>query len=171
MGIVHHHNFNINVNPPLPQGTQLSIGLTPQPLLLQGFNLAVEISTATAFRQQPFPPALQSLLVMAHFDTGASVTSIDINLAQHLNLNATGKNTNLTAAGHQIMPTFAIDLSFPNTTLHPFTNLQIGSCNLNFKLNTNLTNPRNFGLLLGRDVMSRWNIVWNGPSSTVIISD
>lgn len=106
MGIVHRHNVSINVNPPLPQGTQISIGLTPGPLLLQGFNVAVEISTATAFRQQPIPP-----------------------------------------------------------------NLQIGSCNLNFQLNSNLNNPRNFGILLGRDVMSRWNIIWNGPSSTVIISD
>lgn len=59
MGIVHHHNVSINVNPPLPQGTQISIGLTPGPLLLQGFNVAVEISTATAFRQQPIPPNLQ----------------------------------------------------------------------------------------------------------------
>jgi hypothetical protein len=25
--------------------------------------------------------------------------------------------------------------------------------------------------LIGRDVMSRWNIVWNGPTSTVFISD
>jgi len=24
---------------------------------------------------------------------------------------------------------------------------------------------------IGRDVMARWNIVWDGPMSTVIISD
>lgn len=29
----------------------------------------------------------------------------------------------------------------------------------------------NFGLLIGRDIMSRWNIVWNGPTSTVLVSD
>jgi len=29
----------------------------------------------------------------------------------------------------------------------------------------------NFGVLIGRDIMARWNIVWNGPSSCVFIAD
>jgi hypothetical protein len=36
---------------------------------------------------------------------------------------------------------------------------------------SNPNDPRNFGVLLGRDVMARWNIVWNGLTSTVFISD
>ncbi|GHV72172.1 hypothetical protein AGMMS49928_28290 [Spirochaetia bacterium] len=72
------------------------------------------------------------------------------------------------------MPNFAIDIGFPNTGLSPFVNLRIGSCRLKFDLQKNLENPnvpRNFGLLLGRDIMSKWVITWDGLTSTVIISD
>jgi hypothetical protein len=111
---------------------------------------------------------------MAHFDTGAGSTSIDIGLAQHLKLLPIGLSENITAAGAQTMPNFAIDISFPNTKLSPFFNLRIGSCKLKFDLAKSLENPNvptNFGLLLGRDVMSRWIITWDGPSSSVVIAD
>jgi hypothetical protein len=117
---------------------------------------------------------MSSIVVMAHFDTGASVTSIDINLAKYLNLLALGQSPSYTASGLQVMPNFSLDLSFPHTTLSPFVNLNIGSCHLHFDVQESLknnNNPRNFGILLGRDVMAKWNIVWNGPTSTVFISD
>jgi hypothetical protein len=110
---------------------------------------------------------------MAHLDTGASKTSIDINLAKYLNLVSTGQSKSKTAGGPQVTPDFVIDLGF-RTPLSPFSNLQIGSCDLGFNLQQCLANPNdpaNFGILIGRDVMSRWNIVWNGPTSTVFISD
>ena len=107
---------------------------------------------------------------MAHFDTGATNTSIDINLAKHLNLIPIGQSVNYTAGGPQKMPNFYIDLSFPGTTLKPFHNLRIGSCNLPFDVKNGI-HSRNFGILIGRDIMSKWNIVWNGPTSTVFISD
>jgi hypothetical protein len=110
---------------------------------------------------------------MAHLDTGASISSIDISLAKHLNLIPTGQSTNRTAGGPRLMPNFVIDLGF-RIPLSPFPNLQIGSCDLGFNVQQCLSNPNdsaNFGILLGRDVMSRWNIVWNGPTSTVFISD
>ena len=110
---------------------------------------------------------------MAHFDTGASVTSIDIGLAKHLNLLTMGQTESRTAAGLQTMPNFAIDILFPTTSLSPFYNLRVGSCNLGFDLANNMKPDKmqNMGLLIGRDIMSRWNIVWNGLSSTVIVSD
>jgi hypothetical protein len=66
---------------------------------------------------------------MAHLDTGASTTSIDITLAKHLGLISTGQSTSGTAAGPQSMPTFVIDF---RGALSPFQNLQIGSCKLGF---------------------------------------
>jgi hypothetical protein len=111
---------------------------------------------------------------MAHFDTGASITSIDIGLAMHLKLTAKGYSNSLTASGIQCMPNFVIDAAFPNTSLSPFVNLKIGSCKLNFDLPKAISDPndpKNFGILLGRDIMSRWNIVWNGPTSSVFIND
>jgi|SRR5271157_3243839 len=174
MSLYHHHNFGININPPPAPGAQINIGLSPAQLQLLGFNIPVEISTATAYRQPPNPLPLSSILVMAHFDTGASITFIDISLAQHLQLIAMGLQTNFTADGQCEMPTYSIDLRFPNTGLSSHANLRIGSCRLNFNLQqcmANPNNPQNFGVLIGRDIMSRWNIVWNGPTSTVFVSD
>ena len=175
MGSFVHYNVDINITPPAVAGTRITTGLSPIALLNIGFNIPIEISTATIFRQPPNQSPLSSIVVMAHFDTGASRTSIDINLAKHLNLQAIGQSVSYTAAGPQLMPDFAVDIGFPNTTLSPFPNLNIGSCQLvTFNLQKCVSNPnepKNFGILLGRDIMSRWNIVWNGPTSTIFISD
>ncbi|MDR1218664.1 MAG: retropepsin-like domain-containing protein [Treponema sp.] len=174
MGSYCHHSFQLNISPPPPQGVKVGIGVSPAELLSFGFNLPVELSTATCDRKKATPDPLLSLLVMAHFDTGASITSIDIGLAMHLKLTAKGYSNSLTASGIQRMPNFVIDAAFPNTSLSPFANLKIGSCKLNFDLPKALSDPndpKNFGILLGRDIMSRWNIVWNGPTSSVFIND
>ena len=174
MGILTFQNVGFNITPQPPVGTHVAVNLTPIPLQYIGLNLPVEISTASHFRLPPLNLPLHSIVMMAHFDTGASITSIDINLAKHLNLLSTGQSEIRTASGPETVSTFAIDISFPNSGLSPFRNLHISSCNLGFDIGKNienLNNPRNFGLLIGRDIMSRWNIVWNGTSSTVIISD
>jgi len=174
MATFHHHNIGFQITPTPPVGTQLGINISPIPLFQNGLNIPVEISTASLFRNPPINSPLSSIVVMAHFDTGASVTSIDINLANHLKLLSVGQSESFTASGSQVMPNFAVDLSFPNTRLSPFFNLRIGSCKLNFDLNKNMENlniPKNFGLLLGRDIMSRWIVTWDGITSTVMICD
>jgi hypothetical protein len=173
MAIFSHLNLGLNVTPPLPQGSKILPRIDPAQLRLVGMNIPVEISTATVFRMPPNGIQLSSVFAMAHLDTGASITSIDIRLAKHLNLVSTGQSTSKTAGGPRRMPEFVIDLSF-RVPLSPFLNLQIGSCDLGFNLEHGLVDPNdpaNFGILLGRDVMSKWNIVWNGPTSTVFISD
>jgi hypothetical protein len=172
MGFFHRYGFGIDTNPPLPTGTKVSVSINPLLLASLGLNIPVEISTASVFRKFPNPLPLASITVAAHFDTGASITSIDLNLAKHLHLVSIGQTTRGTAAGPIKTPDYAIDLSFPNTNLSPFFNLKIGSCDLGFNpANINPNIPQNFGILLGRDIMSKWNIVWNGPTSTVFISD
>ena len=173
MGAFTSINFGIEINPPLPPGVQIGVRSSPHPLRFLGLNLPVGISTASVDVQSPnFDKAkAASTVVFAHLDTGASVTSIDIQLAEMLQLIPTGVSQSFTANGSSTMPAFAIDLMFPNTSLTPFINLSISSCKLNFNLNNKDRYPKNFGLLLGRDILARWNIVWNGPSSTVFIND
>jgi hypothetical protein len=173
MAIFNQHAFGIKITPPPPDGTHVVADFSPGNLQQFGFNLPVEISTASIFRKPPLNIPLSSIVVIAHFDTGASVTSIDIELAKHLNFLVTGQSESRTASGPQIMPNFAVDISFPSTGLSPFYNLLIGSCRLDFDLANNMdpSKPQNMGILIGRDIMSRWNIIWNGPTSTVIISD
>jgi hypothetical protein len=173
VGIFTYYNFGFNITPPPPPGSKISAKIDGTQLCLTGLNIPVELSTATVFRKPVNGVSPSSVLAMAHFDTGASITSIDIALAKHLKLFPTGQSISKTAAGPQSMPDFVIDLTF-HADLSPFLNLQIGSCDLGFNLQQGLSDPndpKNFGILIGRDVMSRWNIVWNGPTSTVFISD
>jgi hypothetical protein len=169
MGFFYKRWFN--TNSPLPAGTD--IGASPRPLLLEGFNFPVAVSTPSGLLKNPsFDKDLAaSIVVMAHLDTGASRTSIDIKLAEHLKLVSTGNSSLTTAGGVKIMPDFVVDLNFPNTDLGPFINLPVGSCNLPFDISGNLNDFKNFALLLGRDILSYWNVVWNGPTSTVFIND
>jgi len=166
MGSLRAFSFKYNTDPPLSKDATVDIKPSPIPLLLNGLNMGVIVSTATIFRSPQNPHSLNSSQITAHFDTGASKTSIDIEFAKQLNLIPIGESPSHTAAGLRQATNFVIDLSFPGTNLQPFINLQISSCKL-----TNPTMPLPFKMLLGRDVMSRWNIVWDGPSSTVIISD
>ncbi len=165
MGSFHSHPFDFNITPKLPPDTQIGVAVSPGKLLMLGLNIPVAISTASGDSQIPDfdKNSAFTVGVTAHLDTGASITSIDIELAKKLNLIPTGPTIVYTANGPAEMPSYVIDLHFPNTNLMPFINLPIGSCNL--------AGQNNFSILLGRDVMSRWNIVWNGPSSTVIIND
>jgi len=164
--------IQLNFNPDIPSGTKVSLNPTPMPLMHHGFNLPVEISTASVYRKEPNPEPLATITIIAHFDTGASKTSIDVNLASHLKIIPVGMTPIATAGGVFDYPNYTIDLNFPNTNLMPFKNLEVGSCNLRFDIpNNDLKNFSNFGLLIGRDIMARWNIVWNGPTSTILISD
>jgi hypothetical protein len=176
MGSYHNYNLRINVNPPLPVGTSIGIVFSPLQLANVGLNIPVIISAASALSpdpnqdaptENPEPP----IAVMAHLDTGASKTSIDVKLAQQLKLKAYGKERIATASGVCLVPTFAVNLHFQNASLAPFIDLPISSCHLPFDITKNLSDPRNFALLIGRDILSRWNIVWNGQTSTVIIND
>ncbi len=118
------------------------------------------------------PP--RSMLVMGHLDTGASKTSIDLALAKALGLDSVGMGSSNSASGKFTSPDFAVDLSFAGTTLQSVQNLNVRSCNLMFNLAERQKNPdnqKNIGILIGRDVMSRWHITWDGRSSTVVISD
>jgi hypothetical protein len=114
------------------------------------------------------------MTVVGLLDTGATQTSIDKKLAAALNLEAIGISDHFTAAGPVSNPVYLADMFFPGAELGRFQNLKIGSCMLPFDVNPpggNLLSIRNIGILIGRDVMSKWNIVWNGPTSTVFISD
>jgi len=168
------HNAELQFNPPLQKGAKVTFATSPVPLVRLGYNTPVEITTASAFRQGPKPVPLKTIVVMAHLDTGASISSLDQNLAQHLQLITTGVGTVNTAGGPRITNNYAIDLSFVNTQLKRIQNLHIGSCQLNFQFSKHKKNPNdpsNFGFLIGRDIMALWQVVWHGPSSTILISD
>ena len=170
MGSIAFHSPLFQINPAPAPGSSVSLAFVPGALLTGGLNLPVEISTASIFLNSSPEKKAESAIVFAHFDTGASSTSIDINLAKSMRLDSPGTQFIQTAAGPQEMPVFFVNIGFPNSNLMPFADLKVSSCRLNYNSDASAS-PRNFGILLGRDIMSRWNIVWNGPSSTVFIND
>lgn len=175
MAQVHSISAKLNVSPPLPpQGLKAALSFSPVPLLRTGFNMLVSVSMASSVRESNPDKPYKTVTVMGHFDTGASKTSIDVSLADYIGLTAIGVFPVNTAGGLVQMPNYAVDISFPNTKLSPFINLPVSSCKLPFKIDDSgsiAVIPQNFGLLIGRDIMSRWNVVWNGPTSTVFVSD
>jgi len=166
VGSIRLQNFGFQFVPPPPEGTRVNIKASPFPLVQNGFNILVLVSTASLYQKPDNPQSVKSVQLAAYFDTGANKTSIDIGLAKQLNLIPIGESPSYTAAGLRQATDFVIDLSFPGSNLHPFRNLQISSCVL-----SNPIAPPPFNMLIGRDVMSRWNIIWDGPTSSVIISD
>lgn len=169
-------SLGLNINPPLTPGTTVGLQNSPIPLLQVGFNMLVELSIASVFLKSINPPTLnKTITVMAHFDTGASRTSIEHSIASHLGLIATGQQQIGTANGFAQSNNYALDIAFLNTPFSGVQNLQVSSCTLpHFNLKNCLRNPNqetNFGILIGRDLMSRWHITWHGPTSTVLVSD
>jgi len=166
MGSIRSYSFGYQIVPPVPEGTTVNIKASHVPLVLNGLNIPVLVSTASFFQLPNNPQSVKSTQILAHFDTGANKTSIDTEIAKLLNLVPIGESPSHTAAGLRQATDFVIDLSFPGTNLNPFRNLQISSCVL-----TNPNLPPPFKMLIGRDVMSRWNVIWDGPTSSVIIND
>jgi hypothetical protein len=168
-----HHTVSVLIQQVGPG--QQALAVVPTTLMHLGCNLQVEIATARAFvNNLSSPLPRRSLTVMAHLDTGASQCNISPIIAKHLGLVATGVTSAQTANGTVQNPTYAIDLLFGASTLAPKFDLAVGSCTLPFDLQKLWAEPNsstNFGLLIGRDVMSSWHITWDGPTSTVIISD
>ena len=114
------------------------------------------------------------LTVMALLDTGATRTCISDIIADVLELTPVGFTKVFTASGFGEFADFVVDISFPDDRLRSLEDLNVGSCNLPYAHelpDEKRMEHTNIGALIGRDVMSCWNIVWNGPSSTVFISE
>ena len=81
----HHNHFSIafNITPTPPAGTKAGLNMTPVPLAQQGLNFLIEISTASAFLNIQNPAPRKTIALMAHLDTGASLTSIAVSGASH----------------------------------------------------------------------------------------
>ena len=175
MSHVNHLNLELQAGKDASGNSVTTVRQSPLALMRQGFNRSLEVATATAFVQkQPDPLPLKTITLVGHFDTGASQTSIDYKVAQHLNLIPTGQITIRTAGGAKGVDTFVIDVAFVNTGLRSVRNLRISSCDLGFSFERYAQDPNiatNFGILMGRDIMSLWNVTWHGPTSTVFISD
>ena len=167
-------NVEFRTDPPLPVGAKVDVALNSAHLQKYGFVIPVIIQTPAALCAPPLSKPIKSILVMALIDTGASETCISEDLANALGLTSVGFSTRITATGPVTTLDYAVDILFPNSGVRSFENLKIGSCKLPY--NHNLPDEQrmensNFGILIGRDMMARWSVVWNGPASSVTITE
>lgn len=163
----------INIKPKPVDGTQVAMSYSHQSLVNFGCNILSEVSSASSLVEKQETISSKSVSLMGHLDTGATKTTIASSLAEYLELTPIGYSNTRTASGLQETPDYTVNLSFIGTNMRKISNLQVNSCKLSFDLaeaQKNPHNPRNLGLLIGRDIMSLWNITWHGPTSTVFIS-
>lgn len=169
--MAHFHEIHLERNlVELPSGERreaLSTGVSR--LVNHGVIIPVVVSGVKHYVKNP--SEIKSMVVAGLLDTGASPTSIDISLAEMLELVPTGYGTAMTAAGEQTTPNFAINVSFRGQELKGFTNIPVGSSKLPFSIKNKKQQRDRVGILIGRDIMSRWSLFWHGPSSSVFISD
>jgi len=166
--------ISVDIHSPTPPSNPLRISLSPVRLMNQGFVTPVILQTPSITSSPPTSKPIKSMMVMALLDTGASRTSISDKLAKDLELEQIGFSQTHTAAGVATFPDYIVDIQFPNNVLRNFKNWSIGSCKLPYEQISDqklISNPSYFGLLIGRDMMAQWNIVWNGSTSSVFISD
>ena len=102
------------------------------------------------------------LTVSGLIDTGASITVINPRVADSRRLRQTGFAL-VSAAGSQAQyPEYVASLKFPGTSLRGFELVRVVGCQL----------PRQpIACLIGRDILRKWLLTYDGQSATVTISD
>jgi predicted aspartyl protease len=134
---------------------------SPEGLASAGPLLQVQVEVPAAFaaylakKNQPVPtPGVGWALI----DTGATRTCVDNNLLNQLGMQATGTVTTGTAAGPTSQLLYPAKLSVPGARLE----IDFGSV-IGVNLSGQSIAGQDVVVLLGRDVLSRCILVYNGP--------
>jgi predicted aspartyl protease len=109
--------------------------------------------------ESPPPRQMRALL-----DTGASVTIISKVFANYCKLFQTNEGSEITALGGKLhCGEHAGAISFPGTNLRPFDPIRIVSAVF--------ARERNYACLIGRDILRKWVVTFDGRSKRVTITD
>ncbi len=160
-------SYQVNLDPKNPKNVRVlpDIRASQNQLLQRGIILQVEVGvddqTAETLRQQG-NAVPQSISCQALVDTGASALGIETSIATQLGLSRKGQSTNHTANGPRQCSLYAVSLDFPGTSLKKFPIIQASDVNLS---------QQPFKVLIGRDVMSKWHLHYNGQTGTITIAD
>jgi predicted aspartyl protease len=169
MGLLTIQSFALRLvpNPANPQEQQVqhSPAIASKQIIQSGILLQVALgldSATSSYLNGVGTPVPNPVMSTALVDTGASSLCIDSSIAQALGLKRRGLTNSLTANGPRQCNVYAVSLSFPGSTLTNYNLIQ--ACEVN------LSNQP-FKVLIGRDVMSRWHIHYNGQVGVISIAD
>lgn len=129
----------------------------PKVLQERGPLLQIEVSIPDVLAnsinqaQGTIPPPVTGFGLL---DTGASITGVDLEELKKLNLNKISETPVMTPSGGEIQGIYACQISFPGT--------QIEEIELSAVMGSDLKRQ---GLLaiLGRDILEKYQLVYNGP--------
>lgn len=137
----------------------------PRTLISDGPVLQIQIGVTLDemdFASVSGEPVSRPLKIRALIDTGASLTVINPEVANRCRLRQTGFQL-LSAAGSEgRYPSFSASISFPGSSLRGFDPVPVVACKL----------PRqSIACLIGRDLMARWSLEYDGRTGEVTVRD
>jgi len=130
----------------------------PNKLLLEGPHVEILISTTRPELEEGRAIGLEfrELSVHALIDTGASLTVINPQIASTCKLLQTDWNSITTVGGMAgRYRAYAAAISFPGTDLPSFDVIRVVACPI--------IEQRYFSCLIGRDILRKWVLTYNGP--------
>lgn len=134
-------------------------------LLLEGPHLPIIISATKVELHEGRSLGLEfpELPVRALIDTGASITVINPEIAATCKLKQTGHQRVSTVGGAAgEYPEYAAAMAFPGTEIPSLNTIRVVACPI-------IRQPF-FSCLIGRDIMQRWTLVYNGKTGEVQIT-
>jgi len=143
----------------------VKLPFTPTDLILQGPHIAILISATRVEVEEGRSLGLEfpELPMRALIDTGASLTVINPEIAKTCKLKQTGHQM-INAVGGQAgeYPAYAAALSFPGTELPSLNATRVVACPI-------IRQPF-FSCLIGRDIMRKWLLTYDGRTGDVEIT-
>jgi predicted aspartyl protease len=136
----------------------------PSKLLFEGPHIEILISTTRPELEEGRAIGLEfrELSVHALIDTGASLTVINPQIASTCKLLQTDWNRITTVGGMAgRYPAYAASISFPGTDLPSFDVIRVVACPI--------IEQRFFSCLIGRDILRRWFMTYDGPNGQIEI--
>lgn len=145
---------------PFPKGL-LEIG----PVLPVQVDIPRKLAELLQSQGQPLP---QSVRGLALIDTGATRTAVDEGVVQLLGVQPMGIANVGTAAGMQQQSMYSARLSFPGTPIPGMDFAQILSVNLSGHAIPQLKDR--LIVLIGRDILAHFVMIYNGTSASVTLA-
>jgi len=143
---------------------------SPQALIQNGPIIQIQIEVPEALAAslqattQPIPNPVDGIALI---DTGATITSVHAPILIGLGINPVGVVTVGTAGGPQQQSAYPAKFRFPGTQLPGFELARVIGCDLTGQT---VMNQRPIIALIGRDVLSRAVLVYNGSAGMFSLS-
>jgi len=154
-----------------PAQAPLSFHPLPPVLIAVGpvVSVLVEVPSALAAALQSAGSSIpQPASGLALIDTGATRSAVDDGVIQALGVQPTGVVNVGTAAGMQQQSVYSARFTFPGSKLPTIEFAQLTGVNLRGHVVPHVNVP--LIALIGRDLLSRFIMVYNGPHATVTLA-